>query len=166
MRGLGADSVDVGPARSAARPPCAATARSPDALLAYSRNAGRLFNTFIDALGWSQTEVLPVLRNRSAYLSLHTEDISRFTTRSRVVYEKAGADPQYYWRDLASAGRAEREEVRVGREKHVAVRCGPVEDCFVKGPQEPELIDVPRCMAGGGHVLTSELGIVLGQLLA
>lgn len=60
-----------------------------DALLAYARASGRSFSTFLDQLAWPQTELKQILRKRSGYISLHTEDVSRFTDTWKVMYEFA-----------------------------------------------------------------------------
>lgn len=58
-----------------------------EAALAYSRASGRNFPNWIDRLFWAQTEAKQILRNRSGYLSIHTEDLNDVTDRMRVVYE-------------------------------------------------------------------------------
>lgn len=59
---------------------------SPAVLLDYSRRSGRRFRTFLEALGWAQMEIPRMLRNRSGYINVHTEDVTRFTDDWRVVY--------------------------------------------------------------------------------
>jgi hypothetical protein len=56
--------------------------------LAYARASGRSFSTFMDQLFWAEKEARQVLKNRSGYISIHTEDISRYTDRWEVVYER------------------------------------------------------------------------------
>lgn len=68
--------------------------REPDselseALLAFARASGRSFPSFMDELFWAEKEMKQVLRNRSGYISLHTEDISRFTDDWQVVYSQS-----------------------------------------------------------------------------
>ena len=58
----------------------------PDAMLAYAHQSGRSFSTFVEELAWPQQELLRLLRNRSGYINLHTEDITRFTDTWTVVY--------------------------------------------------------------------------------
>jgi len=59
----------------------------PDVLLEYAHASGRTFATFIDRLAWPQEELVRLLRNRSGYINVHTEDVSRFTKQATVVYE-------------------------------------------------------------------------------
>lgn len=54
--------------------------------MAYSQASGRTFNTFYDQLTWPDLEVIRILKNRSPYISVHTEDISRFTNDWRVIF--------------------------------------------------------------------------------
>ncbi|GAB4085053.1 hypothetical protein GCM10028784_16830 [Myceligenerans cantabricum] len=56
--------------------------------MAYARASGRTFGSYIDEIFWARTEAKQILRNRSGYLSLHTEDLSDVTDRIRVVYER------------------------------------------------------------------------------
>lgn len=58
----------------------------PETVLAYAAASGRNFSTFLARLAWPQTEMLQLLRNRSGYINVHTEDITRFTDDWRVVY--------------------------------------------------------------------------------
>jgi len=55
-------------------------------LLAYARASGRSFSTLIQELAFAEHELLRILRNRSGYINVHTEDITRFTEAFRVVY--------------------------------------------------------------------------------
>lgn len=59
---------------------------SGEALLAFARASGRRFSSFMDELFWAEKEMKQVLRNRSGYINLHTEDISRFTDDWQVAY--------------------------------------------------------------------------------
>lgn len=61
---------------------------SSDALLGYSRSSGRRFPNFVAELAWPRTELLQMLRNRSGYVNVHTEDISRFTNIARQVFPR------------------------------------------------------------------------------
>ncbi len=63
---------------------------SPDAILEHARRSGRRFRSFLAEIGWAETELLRLLRNRSGYINLHTEDISQITDRSRVVFWPTG----------------------------------------------------------------------------
>ncbi|MCW2538763.1 MAG: hypothetical protein JWN95_488 [Frankiales bacterium] len=54
--------------------------------LDYARASGRTFNTFIDQLFWPEQQALLVLRNRSAVISITTEDIVTLTDRRQTVY--------------------------------------------------------------------------------
>lgn len=58
----------------------------------YSKASGRTFPSFIDELFWPQQELFLFLKNRSAAISLTTEDLSAITDRTRVVYS-IGDDP-------------------------------------------------------------------------
>jgi hypothetical protein len=66
---------------------------SSDALLAHAHASGRRFGTFLDRLLFSREELLRILRARSGYINVHTEDIARFTDSSRVVFT-AGTAPE------------------------------------------------------------------------
>lgn len=55
---------------------------------AYSRDSGRKFSTFLDQLLWPQHGVLRLLKNRSGYISIHQEDVTRFTETTFVVYQR------------------------------------------------------------------------------
>jgi hypothetical protein len=59
-----------------------------EAKLAYARASGRSFSSFMDQLFWAEKEARQVLKNRSGYISIHTEDISRYTNRWEVVHER------------------------------------------------------------------------------
>src|SRR5680860_194740 len=59
-----------------------------EAKLEYARASGRSFSSFMDQLFWAEREARQVLKNRSGYISIHTEDISRYTNRWEVVYER------------------------------------------------------------------------------
>lgn len=65
-----------------------------DVLRRYSKASGREFRSYIDELFWPQHELALLLKNRSAAISLTTEDLSAITDRTRVVYaieDDAGA---------------------------------------------------------------------------
>lgn len=61
-----------------------------EAKLAYAKASGRSFSSFMDQLFWAEKEARQVVKNRSGYISIHTEDISRYTDRWEVVYEREG----------------------------------------------------------------------------
>ena len=67
-----------------------ATRPSPDehVKLTYANSSGRSFPTFLDKLFWAEKEMRQILKNRSPYISLTDEDISRITDGSKVVYER------------------------------------------------------------------------------
>lgn len=58
------------------------------AKLVYARASGRSSSTFMDQLFWAEKEARQMLKNRSGYISIHTEDISRYTDSWEVVYER------------------------------------------------------------------------------
>ncbi|MCP2264408.1 hypothetical protein ACFQHV_23690 [Promicromonospora thailandica] len=61
-----------------------------EAALAYARASGTTFPNWIDRFFWAKTEAKQILRNRSGYLSIHTEDLNDVTDRIRVVYDRKG----------------------------------------------------------------------------
>lgn len=61
-------------------------ANDPDTVFAYADASGRNFPTLFATIAWPQTEMLQLLRNRSGYINVHTEDITRFTDDWRAVY--------------------------------------------------------------------------------
>lgn len=61
-------------------------AREPDTVFAYAQASGRNFATLFATIAWPEVELLQWLRNRSGYINVHTEDITRFTAEWRVVY--------------------------------------------------------------------------------
>jgi hypothetical protein len=68
----------------------------PKEILRYATASGRSFPTYIDRLLWPQTEVVQILRNRSAAISITMEDIERLTDKVETVYsiyEDSGAVP-------------------------------------------------------------------------
>ncbi|ABM10585.1 hypothetical protein AAur_pTC10117 (plasmid) [Paenarthrobacter aurescens TC1] len=70
--------------------------RDPKTIDAYTSASGRTFSTYIDRLFWPQKELVQILRNRSAALSITMEDIDHVTADSWVVYaitEDSGAAP-------------------------------------------------------------------------
>ena len=56
--------------------------------MAYARASGRSFSTYMDQLFWAEREARQLLKNRSGYISIHVEDITRYTDRWEVVYER------------------------------------------------------------------------------
>lgn len=62
-----------------------------EAAVAYARASGRTFGSYIDEIFWARTEAKQILKNRSGYLSIHTEDLSDVTDRMRVMYERPAA---------------------------------------------------------------------------
>jgi hypothetical protein len=74
--------LDLG-LRFAERRPGSASA---DALIKHAPASGRRFPNFVQKLSWAQTELLQVLRNRSGYINVHTEDISQITDRFDVLF--------------------------------------------------------------------------------
>lgn len=61
-----------------------------EAALAYAHASGRSFPNWIDRLFWAKTEAKQILRNRSGYISIHSEDLTDVTDRMRVVYDRQG----------------------------------------------------------------------------
>ena len=59
---------------------------SSDRLLAYAHTADRRFSTFLQELDWARTELLQILRNRSAYINVHTVEPSLITDSSKVIF--------------------------------------------------------------------------------
>lgn len=57
-------------------------------LLDFAHASGRSFSTFTDRLFYAERDALRTLKNRSGHISVHTEDITRFTDRWKVVYER------------------------------------------------------------------------------
>lgn len=55
-------------------------------VLDYAHASGRHFGSFIDLITWPTREMLMILKNRSPAINITTEDISKFTDRSRIVY--------------------------------------------------------------------------------
>lgn len=62
--------------------------------LEYAHRSGRQFGSMIDELYWPEQEAKQLLRRRSGYINLHTEDLTRFTSDIRVVYEHEGGTNQ------------------------------------------------------------------------
>lgn len=58
----------------------------PQAMIDYGQASGRRFPTFLDLIGWGQTEVYQILRNRSGYINITPEDVTTLTDRWQVVY--------------------------------------------------------------------------------
>lgn len=61
----------------------------PQAMIDYGSRSGRTFSTFLDQLGWGQTELFQILRNRSGCINLTPEDVTTLTDRWQVVYTHA-----------------------------------------------------------------------------
>jgi predicted nucleotidyltransferase len=68
----------------------AATQLSSDDLskrsLDYADASGRQFNSFFDRLDWAEREVIQILRNSIAAISITRNDVSTFTDRWEIVY--------------------------------------------------------------------------------
>jgi predicted nucleotidyltransferase len=64
-------------------------ATDPETVFAYAKASGRNFQTLFATIAWPEMELMQLLRNRSGYINVHTEDISRFTDDWRVVYRDA-----------------------------------------------------------------------------
>jgi predicted nucleotidyltransferase len=60
----------------------------PQWLLDYAYATDRRFNTIVDALGWGEREAILYLRDRSARISITTEDLGRLTDRKQRVYSR------------------------------------------------------------------------------
>jgi len=69
-------------------------AREPDTVFAYAAASGRNFPTLFATIAWPEVELLQLLRNRSGYINVHTEDITQFTDDWRVVYRYPGESSQ------------------------------------------------------------------------
>jgi hypothetical protein len=54
--------------------------------LDYADASGRQFKSFFDRLGWAEREVVQILRNRIAAISITRNDASTFTDRWETVY--------------------------------------------------------------------------------
>jgi hypothetical protein len=67
-------------------------ANNPDTVFTYADASGRNFPTLFATIAWPQTEMLQLLRNRSGYINVHTEDITRFTDDWRVVYRYSATE--------------------------------------------------------------------------
>lgn len=67
-------------------------ANDPEAVFAYAEVSGRHFPTLFATIAWPQMELLRLLPNRSGYINVHTEDITRFTDDWRVVYSRPPAE--------------------------------------------------------------------------
>ncbi|MEV7574969.1 hypothetical protein AB0P28_17935 [Pseudarthrobacter sp. NPDC089323] len=65
----------------------------PKLVADYARASGRSFNTYVDRLLWPYTELVQHLRQRSAFISITTEDITRLADRSETIYS-IDDDPQ------------------------------------------------------------------------
>lgn len=64
----------------------ASRTRDPAVHRAYARASGRRFSSYIDELFYSERDLVQTLRNRSAAISLTTEDLALVTDCTRVVY--------------------------------------------------------------------------------
>lgn len=56
------------------------------ALADYTRASGRSFGTYIDQVMWPQTELFLHLKNRSAFINITLEDITRITDKFETIY--------------------------------------------------------------------------------
>ncbi|SDQ54136.1 hypothetical protein SAMN04489738_1370 [Pseudarthrobacter chlorophenolicus] len=65
----------------------------PKLVADYARASGRSFTTYVDRLLWPHTELVQHLKNRSAFINITTEDITRLTDRSEAIY-RVDDDPQ------------------------------------------------------------------------
>jgi predicted nucleotidyltransferase len=54
--------------------------------LVYADASGRQFNTFFDRLDWAERELVQILRNRVAAISISRDEVSTFTDRWKIVY--------------------------------------------------------------------------------
>lgn len=54
--------------------------------LAYADASGRQFSTFFDKLNWAERELVQILRNRVAAISISLDEVSTFTDRWETVY--------------------------------------------------------------------------------
>jgi predicted nucleotidyltransferase len=54
--------------------------------LDYADASGRQLDSFFDRLGWAEREVVQILRNRTAAISITRNDVSTFTDRWQIVY--------------------------------------------------------------------------------
>ena len=70
--------------------PRAPSSRFSETVVAYARASGRQFSGLMDGLAWGEVELRQLLRNRSGYINVHTEDISRFTDDWQVAYRYPG----------------------------------------------------------------------------
>ena len=66
--------------------------RYVEQVLDYTGASGRQFSSFTERLFWPERELRMLLKNRSPAISITSEDISRITGRSQVVYT-ADNDP-------------------------------------------------------------------------
>jgi predicted nucleotidyltransferase len=67
-------------------------ALDPEAVFAYADASGRNFPTLFATIAWPQMELAQLLRNRSGYINVHTEDPTRFTDDWRVVYSRPATE--------------------------------------------------------------------------
>ena len=58
----------------------------------FARASGRSFSTFMGQLLFAERDALQTLKNRSGRISVHTEDVTRFTDRWKVVFERDDLD--------------------------------------------------------------------------
>lgn len=68
----------------------------PRAAADYAAASGRTFSTYLEKLTWPVTELVQQLKNRSAFISITTEDVSLITDRTETIYlisEDASAVP-------------------------------------------------------------------------
>lgn len=59
-------------------------------LSAYTRASGRSFGTYVDQVTWPSTELFLYLKNRSAFINITVEDITRFTESFETIYSIDG----------------------------------------------------------------------------
>jgi len=62
-------------------------------LSAYTKASGRSFGTYLDELLWPQAELLLYLKNKSAFINITTEDVSKITSQFETIYS-INDDPQ------------------------------------------------------------------------
>lgn len=77
--------LDLAVAHAERRPGSA----TPEVLLDYAYRSGRRFPHIVAAIGWAQSEVLQLLRKRSGYINVHTDDITKITDSWKLVFPAA-----------------------------------------------------------------------------
>lgn len=53
---------------------------------AYTKASGRSLNTYVDQVPWPSTELFRHLKNRSAFINITYEDITRLTSSFETIY--------------------------------------------------------------------------------